>query len=101
MCIGIPMRVTSVDGALAECEGRGRRESVNLLLVGEVQAGQWLLVALGIAREILDEAQAARISAGLDALEAVQAGATNFDRHFADLLERQPTIPAGLAPGRD
>jgi hydrogenase expression/formation protein HypC len=101
MCIGIPMRVKRVDGLLAECEGRGRVESVSLVLVGDVAAGQWVLVALGIARDVLDEQQAAQINAGLDALEAVQAGVTDLDCHFADLLDRQPAVPAGLAPARD
>lgn len=90
------MKVLQADGFTALCEGRGRRETVSLLLVGEVSAGQWLHVALGTARELLDEEQAAQIDAGLDALEAVEAGASNFDRHFADLVGRTPTVPEGL-----
>ena len=96
MCIGIPLRVIESNGLTALCEGRGRRESVSLLLVGNAAPGQWLLTALGSARELLDEEQAARINAGLDALEAVQAGASDFDVHFADLVGREPAVPAGL-----
>jgi hydrogenase assembly chaperone HypC/HupF len=95
------MKVVRTGSFTALCEGRGRQEEVSLLLVGEVQPGQWLHVALGTARELLDEAQAAQIDAGLDALEAVEAGATDFDRHFADLVGREPTLPPGLMPGRD
>jgi hydrogenase assembly chaperone HypC/HupF len=101
MCLGIPMKVLQSNGFTALCEGRGRREEVNLLLVGDVAPGQWLHVALGTARELLNEEQAAQIDAGLDALQAVEAGETDFDRHFADLVGRVPTLPAGLVPGRD
>lgn len=101
MCLGIPMQVIESQGFTALCEGRGRREQVNLLLVGEVAPGQWLHVALGTARELLDAEQAAQIDAGLDALAAMEAGATDFDRHFADLVGREPTLPPGLIPIRD
>jgi hydrogenase expression/formation protein HypC len=101
MCLGIPMKVIESQGYTALCEGRGRRESVSLLLVGDVAPGQWLHVALGTARELLDEEQAVQIDAGLDALEAIEAGATDFDRHFADLVGREPTLPEGLIPSRD
>ena len=98
MCIGIPMQVIVTQGLSALCERRGQRETISLLLVGEAAPGQWLLTALGTAREFLDEEQAARINSGLDALEAMQAGATDFDEHFADLVGREPSVPAGLLP---
>lgn len=101
MCLGIPMQVIEANGFTALCEGRGRRESVSLLLVGEVVPGQWLHTALGTAREILDEEQASQINAGLDALEAAANGATNFDCHFADLVGRVPVPPAGLIAEHD
>lgn len=96
MCIGIPMRVIESDGLSALCEGRGRHESISLLLVGEVAPGQWLLTAMDTARHVLDEEQAQRLNSALDALEAVQAGATDFDAHFSDLVNREPTVPTGL-----
>ena len=101
MCLGIPMQVIETNGCTALCEGRGRRETVSLLLVGDVAPGQWVHTALGTARELLDAEQAAQINAGLDALEAAAAGATDFDCHFADLVSREPVLPAGLIPGRD
>jgi hydrogenase expression/formation protein HypC len=91
------MRVVSTEGFLAACEGRGRREDISLLLVGEVAAGQWLLTSLGIARAVLDDEQAGRLNDALDALEAVQRGETDLDAHFADLVGREPTPPPGLA----
>jgi hydrogenase expression/formation protein HypC len=101
MCIGIPMRVVSTRGFLATCEGRGRREEINVLLIGEVQPGQWLLTSLGTAREVLDEEQAARLNDALDALEAMQRGETDFDAHFADLVGREPVLPPGLACAKE
>ena len=100
MCLGIPMQVIETNGCTALCEGRGRRETVSLLLVGDVAPGQWVHTALGTARELLDAEQAAQINAGLDALEAAAAGATDFDCHFADLVGREPALPVGLIPGR-
>lgn len=101
MCLGIPMQVIEASGFTALCEGRGRRETVSLLLVGDVAPGQWLHTALGTARAVLDADQAAQINAGLDALEAAAAGACDFDCHFADLVGREPVLPAGLIPERD
>ncbi|HUW36533.1 MAG TPA: HypC/HybG/HupF family hydrogenase formation chaperone [Rhodocyclaceae bacterium] len=86
MCLGIPMRVMECEGVFAWCEGRGRRERLNLLWIGEVQPGEWVYAVLGQARERLDEQRARQIDAGLDALEAVLAGRTEFDPYFDDLL---------------
>ncbi|MBS1138442.1 MAG: methyltransferase [Proteobacteria bacterium] len=101
MCLGIPMQVIEANGFNALCEGRGRRETVSLLLVGDVAPGQWLHTALGTAREVLDAEQAAQINAGLDALEAAATGSTDFDCHFADLVGREPALPAGLIQEQD
>ncbi|OIQ94215.1 HupF/HypC family protein [mine drainage metagenome] len=88
MCLGIPMRVTACDGDFAWCEGRGRRERLNLLWIGAVQPGDWVYAVLGQAREVLDEVRARQIDAALDALEAALAGRTEFDAYFPDLLSR-------------
>ena len=95
------MQVIEANGFNALCEGRGRRETVSLLLVGDVTPGQWLHTALGTAREVLDAEQAAQINAGLDALEAAATGSTDFDCHFADLVGREPALPAGLIQEQD
>lgn len=96
MCIGIPMRVVESDGLSALCEGRGRRERISLWLIGEVAPGQWLLSAMDTARHVLDEEQAQRLNSALDALESAQAGASDFDAYFSDLVNREPTVPTGL-----
>ena len=88
MCLGIPMRVMETDGTFAWCEGRGRRERLNVLWLGAVLPGDWVYAVLGQAREVLGEQRARQIDAGLDALEAALQGQTELDPYFADLLTR-------------
>ncbi len=82
MCIGMPLQAveTWADGALVH--GRGRAETVDTRLVGEVRPGDWLLVFNGAAREKLDAQRAAEIGAALDLLEAGLAG--DLDAAAAD-----------------
>lgn len=74
MCIGTPMRLLSVQGVQGLAQGRGRRETVDLRLIDAPEAGQWLLVFNGSARERLDHARAVEIDATLDLLQAALAG---------------------------
>jgi hydrogenase assembly chaperone HypC/HupF len=75
MCVSFPARVVAVDafGATLDLEGRRRRAST--LLVPDVAAGDWVLVAAGSVMTRLepDEAQAIRNTL-LDAL-ALQTAA--------------------------
>lgn len=97
MCIGIPMRVVSANEAEALCEGRGQRQSLNMLMVGSQPPGTWVLAFLGAAREVLSETQAAEINRALDALEAALRGDTgNLDAYFPDLADREPQLPPHL-----
>jgi len=86
MCIGIPMRVVEIEGAFAWCEGRHRRERLNILLLGEVHAGDWVYAVLGQAREKLTEQRVTEINLALDGLAAAMRGETNLDAYFPDLL---------------
>lgn len=96
MCVGTPMIVTSLAPEAAWCEGRGERLLVDTRLIGAPDVGAWLLVFHGVAREVLDEKRAREISSGLDALEAALRGETDLDRHFADLVDREPQLPEHL-----
>ena len=49
MCLGIPMQVVEVAGPFAWCEGRGRRERLNTILLEEVSPGDWVYAVLGQA----------------------------------------------------
>lgn len=96
MCIGIPMQVVSASEGRAWCEGRGRRQKLNMLLVGMQPPGAWVLAFQDSAVRVLKPDEAAQTNAALDALEAALAGAQNFDRFFADLIEREPVHPQHL-----
>jgi hydrogenase assembly chaperone HypC/HupF len=89
MCMGIPMQVIEVDGAFAWCEGRGRRERLNTLCLGEITPGDWVYAVLGQAREKLTSQRASEINLALDGLEAALQGETNLDAYFPDLTDRR------------
>jgi hydrogenase expression/formation protein HypC len=96
MCIGVPMRVLAVDGAVALCEGRGRRERIDVALVGGVGEGGWILAHQGRAVRAMTAEEAAQTDAALDALEAALAGNGDLDAYFADLVDREPQLPPHL-----
>jgi len=74
MCIGIPMKVVTLEPGHALCRGRGEERRVRTALVGEVAPGDFLLVFLDSAHERLDEARALEIDATLDLVEAALQG---------------------------
>jgi hydrogenase expression/formation protein HypC len=95
MCVGIPMRVLSSADGMAECEGRGRRERVNAMLLGDLVPGAWILAYQGSAVRALSEAEAQQTNQALDALDAARHGG-DVDSFFADLVGREPTLPSHL-----
>ena len=96
MCLGLPMRLTEIGGAHAVCEGRGERRTVDIRLIEAPAVGDWVLVFHTVARERLSEERARDVGSALDALEAALAGETDLDRHFADLVNREPELPEHL-----
>ena len=100
MCIGIPMRVESVDGAMAVCERRGKRERISLALVDDAPVGTWILAYQGTAVRTMTPDEAEETTAALDALAAVMAGEENIDAFFADLVGREPQLPPHLKGSR-
>lgn len=97
MCLGIPMRVIEAHENSALCEGRNGRQLINTMLIGPVEVGQWLLTFLDAGREVIDAERAALVDAALDGLQAVaDGGEVNLDLFFADLVNREPTLPEFL-----
>jgi hydrogenase expression/formation protein HypC len=76
------MQVAELDGAFAWCEGRGRRERLNTMLLEELSPGDWVYATLGHAREILTPQRANEINLALDGLAAALQGETNLDSYF-------------------
>jgi hydrogenase expression/formation protein HypC len=92
------MRVVELDDTHAWCEVDGRRERLDMALVGPQPVGTWVLAFMGGARQVMDDDEAAHACAGRHALAAVMAGSQNVDAFFADLVDREPQLPAHLRP---
>ena len=95
MCVGIPMQALVTGDGWADCRGDGEGRRVDTRLIGPVAPGDWLLVFLDSAREVLDEVRAGQIQQALQALRAVSLG-ESVDHLFADLIDREPTLPEFL-----
>jgi len=88
------MRVVEARENSAICEGRNGRQVINTMLLGEVEVGLWLMTFLDSGREVIDAERAALVNAALDGLQAVSdGGEVNLDHFFADLVNREPTLP--------
>ena len=87
MCLAIPMQVVAVegDGDVAWVERAGRRQLVNMMLIGPQPPGVWVLTSLGLAREVVEPGQLALIEEALAALAASLAGDYAPGRHFGAL----------------
>ena len=92
MCLATPVQVIECGEHFARCQGRYGEQRIDLSLVGQQAPGTWLLCFLDAAREVIPEERAASINSALAALEAVQAGETDFHAFFAD-LDREPQLP--------
>lgn len=96
MCIGVPMQLVEPGESHAWGDGRGGRSRVDLAIVGPQPAGAWVLAFQGAARRVLSAEEAAQTNAALDALEAALAGEQDLGPFFADLVDREPQLPAHL-----
>lgn len=95
MCIGLPMRVIESGEFHALCERDGEIRRVDTRLVGSQAPGDWLLVFLDAAREILSPARAREIDDALRLLELAMAGGELPAHLFSD-LDREPQLPEHL-----
>jgi len=96
MCVGIPMRVLASEDGMAVCEGRGRHERVNAMLLGDLPPGTWILAYQGSAVRAMTEDEAQQTNLALDALDAAMNGSDDIDLFFADLVGREPSLPPHL-----
>jgi hydrogenase expression/formation protein HypC len=99
MCIGMPMTVVSVDGLTALCEGALGPAHIDLALVGPVAAGQAVLVHVGTAVRLLEPDEARAIADAIEAVARAQRGEP-FEHLLADLIDKEPELPAHLRVGR-
>lgn len=99
MCLGIPMEIISLDGLAAQCRSGGETHLIDLSLLPEAQPGDQVLTFLGVGRRLLDAREAQLIAQALEAVAAAMSGRPSDIEHaFADLIGREPSLPAHLAP---
>lgn len=99
MCLGIPMEIVSRDGTAAVCRAEGEVHIIDLSLLPEAQPGDHILTFLGTGRRLLDAQEARLIAQALEAVAAAMSGRpADIDHAFADLVGREPTLPAHLLP---
>jgi hydrogenase expression/formation protein HypC len=65
------MEVLSVNAGFAQVQGRGEQRRVKTALLDGCVPGQWVLVFLEDAREIISAQRALEVNATLDMLQAV------------------------------
>ena len=58
MCLAVPGRIVSVDGATARVDFGGITREANLTLVPEAGVGEYVLVHAGFAIQVLNEKEA-------------------------------------------
>ena len=100
MCLGIPMQVRELlPSGATRCIDAGadlEPRTVEVSLLDEPpRPGDWLLVHVDVAVRALDSLEAQQIGDALRAVAAAAAGEP-FEHLIADLVERQPELPAHL-----
>jgi len=58
MCLGIPMRVETINGDVATCVIDGVEREASLMMLDEVKIGDYVLIHAGFAIEKIDEDEA-------------------------------------------
>jgi len=60
MCLGIPMKISSINGHIAHCERDGIQRNVNIYLLQQVlpKIGDYVLVHVGYAIQIIEQEEA-------------------------------------------
>lgn len=95
MCVGLPLRITAIDGLAGRATDGVTEAVIDLSLTPYAEVGDWVLTFLGAAREVIDADEARKIAAALEGLRAVMAGGSAGDA-FADLEAREPSLPPHL-----
>lgn len=100
MCLGVPMQLLGRDGIAGLALDGEATELVDLSLTPDALEGDWVLVFLGAAREVMAEAEALAVRRALGGLRALMAGG-DLGAAFADLEARPPTLPPHLQAALD
>ena len=79
MCLGIPMQVSQINGYVARCQAKGVERDVNLFLLQDTlpAIGDFVMVHVGYAIQIINPEAARSAWALYDEMLAQEAGATD------------------------
>lgn len=58
MCLGVPMQVKAIEKDMAVCEIDGVQREASLMMIDDVQVGDYVLIHAGFAIEKIDEQEA-------------------------------------------
>ena len=60
MCLAVPMQIKAIEGFNARCEAKGVERDVSLFMLqgDEVQVGDYVMVHVGYAIQVMSEAEA-------------------------------------------
>ena len=60
MCLAVPMQIKAIEGFNARCEAKGVERDVSLFMLqgDEVQVGDYVMVHVGYAIQVMTEAEA-------------------------------------------
>jgi len=58
MCLAIPCKITRIEGDIAKIEISGVQREASILLVNDIQVGDYVIVHAGYAIHKIDEAAA-------------------------------------------
>ena len=76
MCLAIPAKILSVDGTAAHCEMSGVTKDIDISLTPEAKAGDWDIVHVGFALQVIDAQKAAATLAAMQSVaDSASAGA--------------------------
>ncbi|KUO39700.1 MAG: hydrogenase [Hadesarchaea archaeon DG-33] len=75
MCLAIPGKVLKIEEQIATVDFGGTRREVKLDLLRNVRDGDYVLVHVGYAIQILDEAKAKEILSAWEEVAAGESGA--------------------------
>jgi hydrogenase expression/formation protein HypC len=73
MCVGVPMKIVEINYPMAVAEAKGVKRNISLMLLpeDEVKVGDYVMVHVGNAIEVIDEKEAQEIWEVLDEVMAI------------------------------
>ena len=58
MCLAMPMKISKIDGSLAQCEAGGLTQDIRIDFITDPQTGDYVMVHAGFAIEKMSEKEA-------------------------------------------